>query len=682
MSTSSIPGTNVPPISFPGISSGIDYNSIITKLTSLTLAPATQVNAQMVTLNNANSELITINGLLASVQNSLAALSDPNLFDAYDAISGNTNAASAQGITGTPAVAGTYVIDSTQVATSTQVESSATAGHSITDNITSGPYAGQASDTVPLVDSFAAISPTNGTSGQGRVTIDGVTVSYDVTTQSLQTILANVNTAVKAVDASFNISDTGGVAAITDNNAVTLGSAADRGNLLQVLKLDGAQIVNTGTNYTVTGTSGIGGLNQTAPLNATTAAGFKTAVTSGSITINGVTLSVSATGDNLASVISRINASNAGVTASYDGATNQITLTNSATGPQSIVLGSSSDTSNFLSAAGLTSASGATTVAGAQAEVVIQTPSGGTKTIFSNSNQVTTAIPGVQLNLQSNVTGQPFTINVSQDTSQVVSALNGFVSSYNAAITEINTSTAPPVVTAVPAGSSLSASSPTSFPGGVLYGNADVDSIKNELTNLVSGFLGSQNQGYNSLAQLGLQLSDSFTTLTTGNNGSSSGQAAGSSSNPVQATTFQGTDGTLQALNVAQFQAALQADPTAVQDILNGAQGLTNQVGSYLTGVTGLPTQLNSGLVGNIPIVSLIQGFENSNTSEIAQLQDQLATIQDNANSQADTLRAEFVASETAIAGYQALQQQLNATFGTSSSSSSSSSSSPSGSGL
>jgi flagellar capping protein FliD len=167
-------------------------------------------------------------------------------------------------------------------------------------------------------------------------------------------------------------------------------------------------------------------------------------------------------------------------------------------------------------------------------------------------------------------------------------------------------------------------------------------------------------------------LSDSFTTLTTGNNSSSSGSTGGdsaSSGGAVQATTFQGTDGTLQPLDVATLQAALAANPNAVQDVLNGAQGLTNQIGGYLTGVTGLPTQLNSGLVGTIPTVSIIQGFENSNTSVISELQAEIATIQNNANQQANNLRSEFVASETAIAGYQALQQQVNADFGTTSSS-------------
>lgn len=675
MSSSSIPGTNVPPISFPGISSGIDYNSIIDKLTSLTLAPATAVNAQLATLNSANTELIKINGLLASVQNSLANLSDPNLFDAYDAISGNANAATARGIVGTPAVPGTYVIDSTKVATSTQVTGAASAGHNINDTFTSGPLTGQSSAAVPLDDSYAAVTPTNGPAGQGKVTIDGVTVSYDVTTQSLNTIVANINTAVQAVDSTFSLSvDGAGVAQIADTNSVTLGSAADQGNLLTVLKLDSAQIVNAGPGYTVTGTSGIGGINYTAALNASTDAGFATPVTSGTFTINGVTLSVSATGDNLASVISRINSSKAGVTAAYDSSTDQITLTNKSTGPQSIVLGSGSDSSNFLTATGLTAASGATTIAGAQAQIVIETPSGGTKTIFSNSNTITNAISGVQLNLQSSISGEPFTVNVTQDTSQLVSALNSFVSSYNSALSEINTSTSPPVVTAVPKGGLINNASPQTFHGGVLYGNADVGTIKNQLTDIVSGFLGSQGTGYNSLSQLGIQLSDSFTTLTTGNNSNSSGNTGGSTQDAdaaIQETSFQGTDGTLQAIDVNALQAALTANPNAVQDVINGAQGLTNQLGAYLTGVTGLPTQLNSGLVGNIPSVSIIQGFENSNTSEIAQLQEELKTITNNANQQADALREQFVASETAIAGYQALQQQVSSAFGLTGSSSS-----------
>src|ERR1035438_9174701 len=80
-------GTDLAPITFPGIASGIDYNSIITKLTSLTLAPNTQYNSQITQLNAKNAELIKINGLLASVQAGLKDLSDPATFNSYSGTS-------------------------------------------------------------------------------------------------------------------------------------------------------------------------------------------------------------------------------------------------------------------------------------------------------------------------------------------------------------------------------------------------------------------------------------------------------------------------------------------------------------------------------------------------------------------------------------------------------------------
>jgi flagellar hook-associated protein 2 len=657
-----VPGNNVPPVSFPGIASGIDYNSIITKLTSLTLAPNAQLNAQISTLNAANQELITINGLLASVQGSLNAISDASLFSVYDATSSNLNAATANGISGQAATPGTYIVQSDTVATSTQVQSSASVGHSVRDNITTGPFAGQASDTVPLEDSFAAVTPANGTSGQGKVTVDGVTVNYDVTSQSLQTILGNIQTAVRAsADASFTIGYQGATDTITVSGSqpITLGSAADQGNLLTVLKLDQAQINNGGPSYGVTGTSGVGGIDLTAALNNNNAGNFNTPVTGGIFTINGVAIAINPTQDNLASVLTRINASTAGVIANYDSSTNTITLTNKATGPQSIVLGASGDSSNFLSAVGLTTASGAATTVGSQAVAVVTGPTGITKTYYSNSNQITNAIGGISLNLLSNTSASPFTVTVAQDTSGLINAINTFASAYNAAIQEINTATAPPVVPSVGSGG-LSNSAVTPLGGGVLYNSSDVGSVKNALTNLVSGFMGS-GTSYNSLSQIGLTLSDSFSQLTTGNNGTQ--DTSGNGTQPVQTTTLQGTDGTLQALDLTKFQAALAKDPNAVSALLGSATGLATKLGSYLTSVTGQPTLISSGIVGEIPPISTIQGFENSNTDQISSLQQQVATITDQANSQADLLRSQFTASEGQIAVYQSLQQQLAGFF-------------------
>jgi flagellar hook-associated protein 2 len=427
--------------------------------------------------------------------------------------------------------------------------------------------------------------------------------------------------------------------------------------------LDQAQVNNTPGSASVTATAGVGGISQTLGLNSTNSTGyatdanFVTPVTAGTFTINGVSINVDPTQDNLASVLTRINNSAAGVLATFNQATGQISLTNKATGPQGIVLGSGSDTSNFLSAAGLTGP-GATTTIGSQAKVVLQTPSGGSQTYYSNSNNVTTAIPGVQINLLSS-TNSPFEITVSQDSSQLVNALNTFVSAYNTAVNEIDQATAPPVVTSPQGPQLLGASRTQQISGGVLWGNADVESIRNQLENIVAGIVPGTGSSYNSLSSIGLQLDDSFTILAQ-NNSTGTG---GSTTSSLQTQTLQGTSGQLQALDVSKLQAALAASPSSVQNLLSSAQGIVNQLGTYLTGVTGVPTNVASGLLGQIPTVSLIQGFENANTNDIESINQQIQLIQTNANQQADQLRAEFVATESQLAGLQSLQTQLGSFF-------------------
>ena len=671
MSSSSIPGTNVPPVSFPGIVSGINYDAIIQKLTALTLAPTTQLNNQLASLNAANTELIKINAMFQSVQNALGDLSDPTIFDSWNAISSNTSVATAQGIPSATAISGTYTINCASVATATSISSNPAAGHNITDALTSGTYAGQASDGTatggpPLSDSYAAITPSNGSTGQGTITVDGQQIKYNVDGQSLNQILANIQSAVvgSGYDSSFTINDTGGTIHISGSKPITLGSATDQGNLLQVLKLDQAQIDNSGSGpYTVTGTSGVGGLNQGGGFTGGTSENYTTPVTSGYFTINGVKINVSASGDNLASVLAKINSSAAGVQATYNAATNEITLTSSTTGPQSIVLGATGDTSNFLSASGLTG-SGVTQTIGQQAYVQVQNPSGTVSNVYSSSNTITNAIPGISLSLTSN-TSTPFSVTVSQNTGTAVTAINSFVSAYNAVITEINNATRAPVVTSTTPGSS---SGSQALGAGVLWGNSDVGNLKNELTDMISGFFGNSNSNYNSLSSIGLDFGDSFQVLTSGNNSDSSGdtggtQSGGTGSSGISQTTYEGTDGTLESLNTATFLTALQSDPSDVESILQGANGLTNTLGTYLSSVTGSPTLLNSGPAGNVPTISVMSGFEEQNTDNITNIQQQIAQITDNANMQADSLRSQFVNTETQLAEFQALQSQLSSFF-------------------
>ena len=90
-------------------------------------------------------------------------------------------------------------------------------------------------------------------------------------------------------------------------------------------------------------------------------AGFATAITAGTITVSGKTVTVAAT-DTLQGVFDKISAATSGaVTGSYDATTDKITLR----GGSEVVLGSANDTSNFLLAAKLSNNASATVTSSA-----------------------------------------------------------------------------------------------------------------------------------------------------------------------------------------------------------------------------------------------------------------------------------------------------------------------------
>ena len=668
VSSSGATGTNNAPVSFPGIASGIDYNSIIAKYTTLTLAPTKTLQTQVTALNAANAEILKIQGLFGKVQDSLTALSAPSLFSAVTATSSNLGFATATQTAGSVATPGSYTITSTTLATSTQISSNPAAG-------------ANSNPAVVLNVSGTSITPSNGgtTGTPGKITIDGITTSYDVTTQSLNTIIANLNTNSAG---KYTVALTGDKVTITNATGnLSIGSAADAGNLVDVLHLTNANITTTATS-----TANIGGLNDYATLNTGGNAGYATAVTAGTFTINGVSFSVDPTKDNLANVLSRITQSAAGVNATYDPSTASVQLTNKTTGAQSVVV--SDGTSNFLTASGLISG---TTSVGQQALVKYLAPDGSAKQIYSNSNSVTNVIPGVTLNLVSPATSA-FTVNVALDSTQAVTAIGTFVTAFNSAISEINIATQAPVISSGVNAQSGQNQTQQLTTGGVLFNhdNFDINSIKNQLISTVTSLVNTGSSSYNSLSSIGLLLSSSNTIqiATPPPTGSSS-----SAQPTVQTTTGDGTSGAFAPLDPAKFAAALAADPLSVQKIFTGVSSstpsqfagtflpdaninpgaylssgsITLLLGQYLTSVTGLPTSLNSGFAGAIPNISLLLNLQTSNNSVVDSLNAQIKQITDSANAQADSLRKQFTASEATIAGLQAVQQSLgslNSSFG------------------
>jgi flagellar hook-associated protein 2 len=650
-------GTNVPPISFPGIASGIDYNSIIQHYTDLTLAQETPLKTKVTDLNNQQAELLKIQDLVAKFQDTFAGISDPANLSATTPTSSNSGAISASTVAGAVATPGTYVVKLASLATATQISNDPAAN-------------GNFSDTTVLANAGASITPNNGPPGStqpGQITINGVALTYDVNSTTLQSFISNPAnvSALSAVGVTLTYNAATQQVKVSSSQPLTLGSASDRGNLLSVLKLDTAQIAFAGGTYSATSTAKIGGINVGATMNTSNNAGFAAAVSAGKFSINGVVFSVDPTANNLNDVLKQINASSAGVVASYDTANDRIVLTAKASGPQGITLGSSGDTSNFLQAAGFLAnaaqpnvlSGGAAVAVGKSAHVQYVDSAGTTHDVFSNSNDVTSVIPGVDLKLQQAVDGTviaPVTISVAQDSSALQTSITNFVTSYNAVIDEINTATQAPVI-----GSSTTASGQTQgqqlTTGGVLFNNQDVLSLRDRMVNIMTSFGNTGSRSYNSLASVGLTLDSSFTVAAAS---SSSSQNTTSQSN-VSQQTFAGTSGRLNGLDVTKLSAALAADSSAVAKLFIGSSSVIGQLGSYLTSVSGLPTQLTGALAGKIPVNPLFRTLASQTTDQISSLQQQIQLVTDQANLQADRLRKEFVDSEGAIAALQATQSSL-----------------------
>lgn len=176
----------------------------------------------------------------------------------------------------------------------------------------------------------------------------------------------------------------------------------------------------------------VGKLATTDSWTSATFASGSTVLPAGTITItpsgtgSPVTITADGSTTTLSDVANQINGDNLGVTASVvtDATGSRLAIVSNTTGSAANFTVSSSNPSAF----GFSEA-----VAGANASLTVDGIS-----ISSASNTVTGAIPGLTLNLFSADPGVQVSLGVTQNTSAATSAINQFVSDYNAAIQDMN----------------------------------------------------------------------------------------------------------------------------------------------------------------------------------------------------------------------------------------------------
>ncbi|MFN8615082.1 MAG: flagellar filament capping protein FliD [Vampirovibrionales bacterium] len=450
---------------------------------------------------------------------------------------------------------------------------------------------GQRMTDASILSEVAAGAVTNGTF---TLYVNGIANTINVDTSlAVDDVLTQIEaisgiTAASVVNGQIQIDYASGT-------TVQVGSHQDTSNFARVTQLATA----TPGATQLTGLAALT-LLDTAVDVSDPGSGFNTPVTDGTFVINGQTFDT--TGKTLDELVAEINTNpSAEVTASINRSQNRLELRAKDAGNPLIQL--ADGTGNFLTAVGLIVAGNST---------VSQTPGQNAEfelngqTFLSTSNTVgsdITGLSGVTLTLQQ-VSTETITSTVGQNLEGLKTNLNNLVTQLNNLFALIDDQT-------------------NAQGEGKLKGESSLVRFRNELRNTISNAVPGLTQ-YDSLATVG---------LSTG----AVGTAVGASKNYV--------------LDVAKLEAAMQSNPTEVENLFRGSGGILSQVQTLLeAAVKDDPDPNYDGL------------FESSKTSvnnQIKSLNDKIAASEQRLQQRETLLRQQFQAMETAYSRSQAQQGSL-----------------------
>ncbi len=539
MSSSSSSGLS-DPIRIGNFFSSFDYQSVIDRLTYARQGPIRQLDdkeSKLASQKTAVNQIITRFSALLSRVNTLASATSA---------SGKTATVSGTGVSAsaTPsAVPGSFTVSVTQLATGTTARGSA---------LTAAVDAASKLDSANFGTTVSA-----GTFTLKAATGVSKTYTVDPAAQSLQGIIdmINADTATSGITVSLQADVNGRLNILqldSTMGAIQAGVGGDTSNFLDAVHL----AASPGTT-TRASTAPIARINLNATMDSASFFGGPPAAGAHSFTINGVQIDYDTSKDSLGSVIARINTSTAGVSASYDPVADTIKLTQSKLGSTPITLADDGLGGDFLAKTGLLSASQAL---GQNAQYSID----GGPAQYATTNSVS-AGNGVTLTLTA-MTASPVTVTVAQDSAGAASAVQGFVTDFNALYSALGDLT----------------KSDKSNPG-PLSGDSAMIALRSTLRSIIGGNGTNVSGKYQSLSQIGL----SFGAV---------GTAVG------QANTL--------VFDSAAFTTALQDDPISVQNALSqvtmgatlepaGTSSITGVSGTYAGTKAGSYSLIDDG-AGNI----------------------------------------------------------------------------------
>lgn len=542
-------------VSTSGLITGMDWGTLIRQLMQLERAPITRLQNRITALGTQRDAVRELRTQLTTLRNRAQDFRLNNIFDAFGAASSEQTVLTAE-ISSPNPVIGSFVVNVTQLASATVAQSSSVLGAAI------NPDASLESSgiTTEIV--------------AGTFTINGVQFTMDPAFDSLSDILANINSSGAGVTATYDaVTDTVTFENSTpgDTSVINFGASEDTSNLLSALAITGATQSTGGNGATVaTSTRHLGAIDATGTMNTINFASG--AITAGSFSINGISISVDPATDSIIDVIERINSSDANVTASYDASTDAIRVISNTLGSRTIRFGGAGDTSNFLS---ITNLAAATQTAGNDAQFTVN--GGAVQT--RNTNEIADAISGVTIRLLS--TGAS-TVTVSSDDDNIVEGVRTFITEFNNSVNLIREMT----------GS-----------GGTLSGDGGIRTIENFLRqnvfNQVTGI-----GKYDSLANIGITTGEDFDSSASAN----------------------------LELDEDVFREALRDDRTNIRNLFSNSSGtgIADVLYQYLDEATRVTGFLNDRSKANGTIDQQIQNLND----QIDRIEDRLTTRENRLRSQ------------------------------------------------
>jgi flagellar hook-associated protein 2 len=411
-----LPSHTMAGLQLSGLASNLDWKTLVDQLMDLERRPVDRLEREQ-TLNTTRANALTDLGVrLASLRTASSALKDASVFAARTvASSATTGAWTAKSTAG--GATGAFKFTVSQLATATVRTGAADIA---------GPLSGSNDVSGVTLATMRTAAAATG----GFFTINGQQVSVS-TADSLQDVFAAIDTATSGeVTAAYDSATDRVTLTSTSGDPITLGAANDSSYFLRLMKLA------NNDDDTITSSGTLGALKTTARLSS---AGLRAAITNvgadgaGAFSINGVAIAFNVNDDTLGSVVKRINAAGAGVSAAYDAINDRVTLTNTRAGDAGLTL--SETGTGFLAATGLST--GAVTTRGVDAHFTID--DGPRQS--STGNELDAAAHGIDgLSVALTSTGTQ-TISVSADTTSMRGKIDAFISAYNSVQTFIDEKT-------------------------------------------------------------------------------------------------------------------------------------------------------------------------------------------------------------------------------------------------